>query len=120
MIKERLLSLPNEIEKLKIEILEERELLENRKEQLKLWEIDTIEAINDAVDGNGKSIYSNDSKRKIALENAKLEDDDYLELNKKLQASTSQVARLEIQLDKLYNEQSNLRAICRLEGGAVD
>ncbi|WP_353096187.1 hypothetical protein [Tissierella praeacuta] len=118
MIKDRLFSLPNEIENKKVKILNEREELENDREKLKLWEIDKIESINDAVDDNGKALYSNDTKRKIALENMKLEDNDYLELSEKLQSRTYHVARLEIQLDKLYNEQSNLRAICRLEGGA--
>lgn len=116
MIKDRLLSLPKEIEKKKVELLNARELLEMDKEKLKLWEIDKVEVINNAVDGNNKPLYSNDTKRKIALENMKLEDKNYFELNERIQLRTHEIGKLEIQLDKLYNEQGNLRAICRLEG----
>lgn len=116
MIKDRLLNLPNEIEKKKVELLNARELLEMDKEKLKLWEIDKVEVINNAVDGNNKPLYSNDTKRKIALENMKLEDKNYFELNERIQLRTHEIGKLEIQLDKLYNEQGNLRAICRLEG----
>lgn len=114
MIKERLLALPNEIETKKINILNEKNDLESIKEDLRLWEIDRIEQINNAIDDKGKALYSNDTKRRIALENMKFEDEGYLKSIDNLQLRTYHIAKLEIQLDKLCNEQSNLRAICRL------
>lgn len=118
MIKDRLLALPAEIEDMKIKVLNCKSDLEDASSLMKMWEISKMEIINNELDENGKPLYSNDTKRKIALENMKADDDYYVGLSEKQLSETYHLARLEIQLDRLYNEQSNLRAICRLEGSA--
>lgn len=120
MLKERLLNLPNEIEELKIEILTKQEKVSTIKDKLKMWELTEMSYIANEVDDNGKPKYSNDVKRNAELQHRKDQSEDYLEHENALRALEREVAVQNIFLDKLYNEQGNLRAICRLEGGAVD
>lgn len=81
MIKERLLSLPNEIESVKLQLL-------SMKNAVDIY----TELINVAAD----------------------EDHEYF--NESLRISIKETNKLEVKLEKLYNEQGNLRSICRLEG----
>lgn len=120
MIKERLLALPNEIETLKKKILKLQEDIANIKELMNQWELVEIEEIANTVDDKGKPVFSNDTKRKAELERRKLNDERYDSWAKTLKQLEHEIAELNIALDKLYNEQSNLRAICRLEGASND
>lgn len=74
-----------------------------------------MDLIANAVDENGKAVYSNDTKRKAELERRK-ENEDYQGLLEAMDEAKLEKELMAIRLDKLYNEQSNLRAICRLEG----
>jgi len=74
-----------------------------------------LDLIANAVDENGKAVYSNDTKRKAELERRK-ENEDYQGLLEAMDEAKLEKELMAIRLDKLYNEQSNLRAICRLEG----
>ncbi len=116
MIKERLLNLPTEIEKMKIEVLNKKQDLEEMRTKIRNWELmETIEIANE-VDDNGKSVYSNDTKRQAELQYRKNESEvynNYFKISKELE---KEIAILEIKLDKMFNEQGNFRAICRLEG----
>ena len=116
MIKDRLLQLPDEIKEMKIELINADNRLEHYSEEVKKWELQELDLIANAVDENGKTIYSNDTKRKAELERRK-ENEDYQRLLKALDEARLEKDLIHIELDRLYNEQSNLRAICRLEGG---
>lgn len=114
MIKDRLLELPNEIEKVRTEILNKHQGLEDIKARIKIWELmETIEIANE-VDDKGKAIYSNDTKRQAELQYRRNKSEiynNYLKISKELE---KEVAVLEIKLDKMFNEQGSLGAICRL------
>lgn len=117
MIKERLLSLPDEIKEMKVELINADNRLEHYNEEVKKWELQELDLIVNAVDENGKTIYSNDTKRKAELERRKENNEDYQRLLKALDEARLEKDLIHIELDRLYNEQGNLRAICRLEGG---
>jgi hypothetical protein len=114
MIKDRLLSLPNEIEITRTEVLNKQQGLEEIRLKIKNWELmETIEIANE-VDDKGKVVYSNDTKRQAELQYRKSESaiyNNYFKISKELE---KEVAALEIKLDKMFNEQGNLRAVCRL------
>lgn len=115
-IKERLLSLPSEIEELKLNLIEKQNNLQMLQEKMKFWSLYELDLISNEVDEKGKPKYSNDTKRQAELQRRKDESDEYGALEIEAEKLEKEVAILNIKLDKLYNEQSNLRAICRLEG----
>ena len=114
MIKERLLALPEEIEGKKMELINKQEELSRVREQLKSWELSELVSITNELDDNGKPKYSNDVKRNAELQHRKDLSYDYGRYENELNMLEKDVAMLNIKLDKLFNEQGNLRAICRL------
>lgn len=118
MLRDRLLSLPSEIEKSKIDLLDKQESLRVAKELLKYWEISELSRISEELDDKGKPKYSNETKRQAELQHRMSSSEAYEEMERKANILDREVAVLNIKIDKLYNEQGNLRAICRLEGQA--
>lgn len=116
MIKDRLLELPNEIENKRSTLLAMQTHLRTVKEKLQMWEITELSNISNEVDDKGKTKFSNDTKRKAELQKRIDESENYAEIEKMKKELEGKVDILNIQLDKLLNEQLNLRAICRLEG----
>lgn len=116
MIKDRLLNLPGEIEELKIKLYETQVKLGNYKERLKSWELIEMSRIANEVDDNGKAKYSNDAKRQAELLHRISESEEYGSLDYEAAELEDNVTLLNISIEKLFNEQGNLRAICRLEG----
>lgn len=116
MIKERLLALPSEIEELKLKILNTQEGHLIARQKLKFWELSELARISNEVDDKGKPIYSNETKRQAELQYRKDTSEEFGIMEEEAQKLEKEVALLNIKLDKLFNEQSNLRAICRLEG----
>ena len=116
MIKDRLLKLPDEIKEMKIELINADNRLEHYSGEVGKWELQELDSISKEVGRDGKAIYSNDTKRKAELERRK-EKKDYQQLLEALDDARLERDLIHIELDRLYNEQGNLRAICRLEGG---
>ncbi len=116
MIKERLLDLPNEIENKKTTLLAMQTHLRNEKEKLQMWELTELANISNELDENGKAKYSNDTKRKAELQRRIDISEEYAGIEELVKKLEGKVDILNIQLEKLLNEQGNLRAICRLEG----
>ncbi len=120
MIKERLLALPGEIENKRSTLLAMQTHLRNEKEKLQMWELTELANISNELDENGKVKYSNDTKRKAELQHRVDISEEYAEIEKNKTKLEGKVDILNIQLETLLNEQGNLRAICRLEGGLND
>ena len=116
MVKERLQELPDLIAEKKYELLILQEQLADLQEDISKWELIQMDDINNAVDDKGKPLYSNDAKRKAELEKRKQADERYTKWANDTKELNRDIARKNIVLEKLYNTQSNLRAICRLEG----
>ena len=116
MIKERLLALPEEIEEMKMKLLQKQQELIDTKSQLRSWELIEMSYIANELDDNGKPRYSNDVKRNAELQHKKDLSEDYRMMEEAVMLLDNETSMLNIKLDKLVNEQGNLRAICRLEG----
>ena len=116
MIKERLQELPDLIAEKKYELLILQEQLADLQEDMSKWELIQMDEINNAIDDKGKPLYSNDAKRKAELEKRKQADERYIKWANDIKELNRYIARKNIVLERLYNTQSNLRAICRLEG----
>lgn len=119
MIKEKLLDLPNEIKELRIEVLKEEKKIVSYRLELERWELMELDEIANEKDESGKVIYSNDMKRRAELERRKKINENYVEVEKMIDDLEYEIEMKKIELDKLYNEQKNLRAICQLEGGEI-
>lgn len=118
MIKTRLIKLPEEIEIKKMELLNKTQGLEDIKAQIRTWELLEMVEVTNELDEKGKPLFSNDTKRQAELQSRKDASEvykNYIEIAKDLEV---EIANLNIKLEKLFNEQGNLRAICRLEGAA--
>lgn len=116
MIKDRLLELASEIADTKFDLLREQEKLTTERDKQKMWGLVEMANIANAVDDNGKAKYSNEVKRNAELQNRKEQSEEYKVMEVAIKMLEKEVALKNILIDKLYNEQGNLRAICRLEG----
>ncbi len=116
MLRERLLVLPEKIYQEKLELLQLMEKQEEQELFLKSWEIQEQNKINNEVDAEGKLIYSSDVKRKSELDRRKLENENYKKLQQSINKTKIEIEQKKIYIEKLINEQKNLRALCILEG----
>lgn len=120
MIKEKLvkdlLELPERIWQEKKSLLVLMNKLEDKEAEIKVWEIVETNKINNEVDAEGKLVYSSDVKRKAELEKRKLEDKNYNILLEEINSRKIEIELKKIYIEKLSNEQKNLRALCLIEG----
>lgn len=116
MIKEKLNTLPDEISKKRIQLLEMAEVKEDLKSQMKKWEAEKAMEIANAVDAAGKALYSNADKRAMALDKAKETDENFKNSAKELETLETRYSLAVIELQHMCDTQSNLRAIAMLEG----
>lgn len=120
MIKEKLvkdlLELPERIWQEKKSLLVLMNKLEEKEAEIKFWEIIETNKINNETDKEGKLIYSSDVKRKAELEKRKLEDKNYNMLLEEINSRKIEIELKKIYIEKLINEQKNLRALCLIEG----
>src|SRR5699024_6085312 len=117
MIEKRLLELPDEISKTRIKLLDMDQWLGKEREKMENWIVEQTINITNAKDEKGKAVYSNETKRKSELAYRKQTSTTYKTLESNYRKLEREIEIKKIELDKLYNEQKNLRAICRLEGG---
>jgi len=117
MIEKRLLELPDEISKTRIKLLDMDQWLGKEREKMENWIVEQTINITNAKDEKGKAVYSNETKRKSELAYRKQTSTTYQTLESNYRKLEREIEIKKIELDKLYNEQKNLRAICRLEGG---
>lgn len=120
MIKEKLvkdlLELPLRISNEKKDLLILMNDLEIKEAFIKTWEVVESNKINNEVDKEGKLIYSSDVKRKAELEKRKLENEDYKNLLNEINDYKMKIEFKKIYIERLVNEQKNLRALCLIEG----
>ena len=114
-IKNRLLALPDEIVSVKKELLAYQEELAGNIEAIKKWELEQMNDIANALDASGKPLYSNDVKRQAELQVRKDTSESFKAYKHAVDLLTYRIKVTEIMLSRLYDEQGNLRAICRLE-----
>ena len=95
-----------------------KQKIEEQQEILKIWELEQITDIADAVNENGKPIYSNETKRQAELERRKKESQKYQTLQKELKSAKFEYDLGVITLQRMLDEQENARALARIEGVA--
>ena len=107
----RLEVLPNEIADLQTQALTHNNNIHRLSESIISRELEIKSEINAATDENGKKLFSNEEARKIAFLTDSKDDRELAELYDSRYASTQSLDIIKIEIEKLSNEQRNIRAI---------
>jgi prefoldin subunit 5 len=114
---DRLMELPQTISEIQLEILEITDAAKQVQDKITTIESKIKADINNAVDANGKKVYSNAEAREAAFiedtnDNPELKDRkthyDYLQ---------REVSEKKIEIEKLSNDQRNIRSILNFFSG---
>jgi hypothetical protein len=106
-----LLSFPEAIEIIELDIINKNQVLRSIEDQIIEKEMNIKADINAALDENGKKLYSNDQARQFAFVNEAKEDIELQGLRSKKDAVENQIRMSRISLEKLSNQQRNIRAV---------
>lgn len=117
-IKDVLMKIHEDIQNQRKRLLYMKQKIEEQQEILKIWELEQITDIADAVNENGKPIYSNETKRQAELERRKKESQEYQTLQKELKSAKFDYDMGVIVLQAMLDRQENARALARIEGVA--
>ncbi len=113
-ITETLINLPDKIFSAEVTLVSKQEELDRSINDLKQWELDQADDINNALDDNQKPLYSNDAKRRTELERRKINSDLYKHMELTRRNADKEVKKLSFEIERYRNVQANLRAICNL------
>lgn len=108
---DRLLELPNEISDLQLQILDRTDVVSATQEKIQVIESKIKSDINNAVDANGKKVYSNEDARKAAFIEDTADNSELKELNTIVADQQRFIQEKRIQVEALSNEQRNLRTL---------
>lgn len=108
---DRLLELPTKIRGLQLQILDHTEVVSATQEKIQVIESKIKSDINNAVDANGKKVYSNEDARKAAFIEDAADNDELKELNTILADQQRFIQEKRIQVEALSNEQKNIRTL---------
>jgi len=117
-IKDVLTKIHEDIQNQRKRLLYMKNKIEEQQEIIKIWELEQISDIADAVNENGKPIYSNETKRQAELERRKKESQEYQKMQNELKAQKFEYDMAVIMLQGMLDEQENARALARIEGVA--
>jgi len=113
-----LMKIHEDIQNQRKRLLYMKNKIEEQQEIIKIWELEQISDIADAVNENGKPIYSNETKRQAELERRKKESQEYQKMQNELKAQKFEYDMAVIMLQGMLDEQENARALARIEGVA--
>ena len=108
---DRLHELPIEIENASIKLIELTSDLHEKTSDLKKSEMEMKLEIADALDANGKKLYSNAESREAALVEKMRMDESVVELQKTIKTVETSIQKIKVKVELLSNEQRNIRAI---------
>jgi hypothetical protein len=108
---QELLSLPNLIEEIELDILEKNKTLQEINDSITDIEAEIKSSINSAQDEGGKKLYSNDQSRQLAFINDSKEDSILVGLYLRKNQIALAISISRIKIDKLSNHQRNIRAV---------
>lgn len=108
---DRLHELPTKIENASIELIELTSDLHEKTSELKKSEMEMKLEIADALDANGKKLYSNAESREAALVEKMRMDESVVELQKTIKAIETSIQKIKVEVELFSNEQRNIRAI---------
>ena len=107
----RLMQLPNEISDLQLEILDLNDAVNATQAKIQVSESKIKSDINNAVDANGKKVYSNEDARKAAFIEDAANDPELSSLNETLSNQNSHIQTKRILVEALNSEQRNIRVL---------
>ena len=108
---DRLLELPTEISDLQLQILDRTDVVSATQEKIQVIESKIKSDINNAVDANGKKVYSNEDARKAAFIEDTADNAELKELNAIVADQQRFIQEKRIQVEALSNEQRNIRTL---------
>jgi hypothetical protein len=108
---DRLLELPNEISDLQLQILDRTDIVNATQNRIQVIESKIKSDINNAVDANGKKVYSNEESRKAAFIEDAAENSELKELNDIVADQQRMIQEKRIAVEALSNEQRNIRTL---------
>lgn len=108
---DRLLELPTEISDLQLQILDRTDVVSATQEKIQVIESKIKSDINNAVDANGKKVYSNEDARKAAFIEDTADNAELKELNAIVADQQRFIQEKRIQVEALGNEQRNIRTL---------
>ena len=117
---ERLLELPTEISDLQLQILDRTDVVSATQEKIQVIESKIKSDINNAVDANGKKVYSNEDARKAAFIEDTADNSELKELNLVVADQQRFIQEKRIQVEALSNEQRNLRTLLHFFANSVE
>ncbi len=115
-IKDILTKIHEDIKNQRKRLLYMKQKIEELQDVIKIWELEQMTDIADAVNENGKPIYSNETKRQAELERRKKESQEYQKMQNELKAQKFEYDLAVIILQGMLDQQENARALARIEG----
>ena len=108
---ENLLGLPSKIKQVQLEILDETADVQVVQDKIKTVESKLKTEINNAVDANGKKIYSNEDARRAAFIEDAANNLELTDLNSVLVDKQRSLQEKKIAYDELVDTQRNIRVL---------
>ena len=108
---DRLMELPQAISEIQLEILERTEASKQVQDKITTIESKIKADINNAVDANGKKVYSNAEAREAAFIEDANENQELIDLKKDYDYSQREISEKRIEIERLSNDQRNIRSL---------
>lgn len=108
---DRLMELPQAISEIQLEILERTEASKEVQDKITTIESKIKTDINNAVDANGKKVYSNAEAREAAFIEDANENQELIDLKKDYDYSQREISEKRIEIERLSNDQRNIRSL---------
>jgi hypothetical protein len=109
-----LVKLPDAINEQVLELYKTKKMLDEKNLVIKQNELLVIKQVAEAVDDNGKPLYSNQLKRDVQCDIMLKENSNYLQLIEERDQLKNEVDRLNINLEFVNNRFKSIRAITKL------
>jgi peptidoglycan hydrolase CwlO-like protein len=115
----KLLEIPTQIRELQRQMAEAQKEVDNARGDVELEKSTITAAVVSEVNGNGKPAFSNETARSAEITRRMAVDQDYLAAKEALATAEEQVASLKFDIDRLYSEMANLRAVVSARAAQV-
>jgi Na+-transporting NADH:ubiquinone oxidoreductase subunit NqrC len=114
---DRLMELPQAISEIQLEILERTDASKQVQDKITTIESKIKADINNAVDANGKKVYSNAEAREAAFIEDANDNQELKDLKTHYDYLQREVSEKKIEIEKLSNDQRNIRSILNFFSG---
>lgn len=105
------MELPQAVSEIQLEILERTEASKEVQDKITTIESKIKTDINNAVDANGKKVYSNAEAREAAFIEDANENQELIDLKKDYDYAQREISEKRIEIERLSNDQRNIRSL---------